>query len=371
MAYGQGSIWQNKDGTWIGQIDLGTDAEGRRRRRRFQSKNRAEVLAKMDDSRIKRRNGPSRPLSPLDNGTVESWATHWLDNVVVHSVDPETLKGYRTKLRYLRHYLGHRKLHSISESDLENLWVTLAKEGLAPGTIVVARTITGMCFKEAARRGLIERNPALYASGPKRPGPRLDGLSPTEAIAVLGAARGDRLEAAAVLLLWLGLRNEELRGLRWADADLTANPPTLTVRRSKTPAGRRKLEISPSVAEALRVHRLGQAKERLAGGPFWADHGIIFARTDGRPMTTVDLLRWWQGLTVRAGLGKRRVHAARHTAATVMLDNDTALETVGQVLGHTKHHITVDFYGGQAKRRTATAIATMDRVLSSYKEEIS
>lgn len=363
MAYGQGSIWRTKDGTWVGQVDLGSDDDGRRQRRRFKGSNRDEVLAKMGDLHSRRRKGLPPPTTSRE--TVASWVEHWLGHIAIHELDPETIRVYRCRLAHLSRHYGTRPLRKLTEEHLERLWTALAAEGLSPGYIVGIRRTVGACLKEALRRGRIDRDPAFFAAGPKAPPPLRDGMLEEEAMAVLAAARGDRLEALAVVLLHLGLRNEELRNLRWVDARLGGEQPTLTVRRAKTPAGLRTLEISPAVAQALVDHRRRQSAERLAAGPTWTDSGRIFTLPDGRPYPERQLRGWWHELTIGAGVGRRRVHAGRHTTATLLLDNDTALETVSQILGHSNHAITVDFYGGQARRRVGAALAKMDRVLSS------
>lgn len=363
-VYGTGTVLEDKKrGGFVGVVELPRTADGRRRRRWLRGQTREEVLARMDAERTRRREGKP-PSSSRSQMTVQSWITHWLNEIIIHCVAPSSLRAYRERLAHVIEHLGPRRLRSVTEEDLEKLWHTLAREGLAPGTITAIRTAVGSCFKEAYRRGHIDRNPAMFAKGPRKPGPRLDGMVEEQAMEVLKAARGDRLEAAAAVLLHLGLRNSELCGLRWDDVDLESKPPTLVVMRSKTRAGLRMLELSPELADILRAHLHRQRKEKMAA-PIWANvEGRIFTQSDGRPLSERELLRWWHELTIAAGVGRRRVHAARHSAATILLDNDTALETVSQMLGHARLSITVDTYGGRARRRTGTAVATMARVLS-------
>lgn len=80
------------------------------------------------------------------------------------------------------------------------------------------------------RDGLVARNVASLAPGPrmdKKPGRT---LTPEESRMLLAAARLDRLEAAWVTMLACGLRRFEMLGLSWADVNFDAG--TLTVRRS-------------------------------------------------------------------------------------------------------------------------------------------
>ena len=54
---------------------------------------------------------------------------------------------------------------------------------------------------------------------------------------------------------------------------------------TKTEKSRRTLELPGQAAEALREQRARQAQERLAAGPLWQDHGLVFASRSVRPWT--------------------------------------------------------------------------------------
>lgn len=113
-------------------------------------------------------------------------------------------------------------------------------------------------------------------------------------------------------------------------------------------------------APALREHRACQAAERLAAGPAWTDTGWVFTTELGEMLDPSNVLHRWQRLTVKAGLGKRRFHASRHTAATLLLAQGVALKVVSAVLGHASLAITADVYARptmDAKRRGLTALA--------------
>src|SRR5277367_1958864 len=118
------------------------------------------------------------------------------------------------------------------------------------------------------------------------------------AVALMAAARGTRLEAYITLSLLTGLRTEEVRALRWdhvvawvsgqwvpvLDAGFDHEQLAVFVWRAeraggdtKTPRSRRTLALPRRCVEALREHRVRQAEDRLAAGPLWQDHGLVFA----------------------------------------------------------------------------------------------
>jgi len=70
-----------------------------------------------------------------------------------------------------------------------------------------------------------------------------------------------------------------------------------------------------------------------------SENGWVFTTPFVMPLDPRNALRWWHTLCERAGLGKRRFHASRHTAAT-LLDRGAPLEVVSAILGHASLAIT-------------------------------
>jgi integrase len=154
----------------------------------------------------------------------------------------------------------------------------------------------------------------------------------------------------------VGLREGETFNLHWDDVDLDG--ATATIREAKTDAGRRTVALPKFVVVALRAHRIRQLEERLAV-PIWEDPNLVFASMMGTRLDPRNVLRWWHDLTIRAGVGRRRFHASRHTAATLMLNAGVPLEVVSATLGHARYAITADVDAKvrpQLQRRAADAM---------------
>ena len=222
-------------------------------------------------------------------------------------------------------------------------------------------SILPMALADAERWGNVQRNAAALVPSPRRKATRLDdALDIEEAAMVIEAARGDRLEALAVLVLSTGLRQGEALRLRWGDIDLTH--ATLMVTRSKTPSGVRTIALPGFVVSALRAHRARQREERMAA-VLWADPSLAFTTLLGEPIPRRNALRWWHGLCERARVRRRRFHASRPTAATLMLNNGVPLEVVSKTLGHAGLAITADVYAKVRPELQRTAADAMERVL--------
>jgi integrase len=108
----------------------------------------------------------------------------------------------------------------------------------------------------------------------------------------------------------------------------------------------RLLPIPSPLIPGLNVHKAAQAAERLAAGDQWEDWDLVFVRPDGRPIETRDDWEQWRTLLNAAGVRGARPHDARHTAATLLLEQGVDIRVVQEILGHsslavTKHYTHV------------------------------
>jgi integrase len=150
-------------------------------------------------------------------------------------------------------------------------------------------------------------------------------------------------------------RQAEAPGLRWADVDLGKG--ALSVRRGQHRVGgqglvheepkadrsRRTVALPPALVEALRAHRAAQLEERIAAGPLWQDHDLVFVQPNGRPIERTSDWRSWKALLRAADVREVRLHDGRHTAATLLLRR-RAPQVVMEVLGHAQRRTTTDTY---------------------------
>jgi integrase len=87
---------------------------------------------------------------------------------------------------------------------------------------------------------------------------------------------------------------------------------------TKSRAGRRVVGLPDPLTVLLRVHQANQEAERQAARQLWHGEGWVFAKPDGKPLNPNTDYHEWKALIEEAGLPERRLHDARHTAATVL-----------------------------------------------------
>jgi integrase len=90
----------------------------------------------------------------------------------------------------------------------------------------------------------------------------------------------------------------------------------------------------------LREHREEQERERLAACDLWEDTGFVLTTRAVAVNPSTDY-HAWKRLLARAGVLERRLHDARHTAATVLCCS--ACRTADR-------HVTRVMWGGRARQ---------------------
>jgi len=131
----------------------------------------------------------------------------------------------------------------------------------------------------AEQDGILARNVAAIAEGPKMDLREGRTLTPEQARRFLEAVQSHRLSAAFNVTVALGLRRGEVLGLSWADVEPNGSGGVLTVRRQlvrdpdglslvnlKTRGSRRTLHLSSTLMSILELHRDQQALEAESAG---------------------------------------------------------------------------------------------------------
>lgn len=72
-----------------------------------------------------------------------------------------------------------------------------------------------------------------------------------------------------------------------------------------------------------------------------------------------------------AGLPKIRFHDLRHTAASLMLNNNVPPLVVSRILGHSKPSVTLDIYGHLYHASLNEAAILMDHLVTPVKVELT
>jgi site-specific recombinase XerD len=102
----------------------------------------------------------------------------------------------------------------------------------------------------------------------------------------------------------------------------------------------RTLVIPGPLIRELKAHRRKQKKLREMAGELWEDNDLCFPNSLGKPLEVRDDWGDWKWLLKAAGVRDARLHDARHTAATLLLEQGVDIWVVQEVLGHSTLTVT-------------------------------
>jgi integrase len=344
------SVYPGDDGYWHGRVTVGRRDDGSPDRRHVQAMTEAEVIRKVRQLERERDAGSVR--KPGQRWTVAAWLTHWVEVIVAPTVRESTLSSYRVAVNtHLIPGLGAHRLDQLQPEHLERLYARMVKRGSSPGTAHQAHRTIRAALNEAVRRGHLLRNPVLLAKPPRLLDIEVEPFTIDEVKLILKQAAKHRNSARWAIALALGLRQGEVLGLKWANVDLDAGllhvrrgrlrpryahgcakpcgrkagycPNRVQVRPdtddTKSRAGRRTVGLPTALVQLLRVHRAEQDRERTVACQLWSEGGWVFTTPTGHPINPNTDYHHWKQLLRDAGVEDRRLHDARHTAATVLL----------------------------------------------------
>ena len=171
----------------------------------------------------------------FDDPTLSSLLERWMEHITSLGRADTTLYHYRQYIdREIVPVLGSIRLSRLKALDIDRLYGSLRKRGLAPATIRQVHAILRASLNQAERWGLVQRNVAKLATAPSQP--QREQHPPTVAqvrTLIDAAADVDPLFGLYVrVMVATGARRAELCGLRWSDVDFEAG--TLRVPRSYT-----------------------------------------------------------------------------------------------------------------------------------------
>jgi integrase len=335
-------------------LSLGKDPETQKRKQlKFYGKTSAEVRARLDEAKDRRRHG-TLPSVASARMTAGEWFDRWLEHKKA-KVQDGTYNFYEQAVRLrLKPSLGAARLADVSALAVEDLLARMGREGVSADAQGKALGVLRSALKETVRKKLLASNPAADVAKPLAQKTELRPLTEREAAAILEAAHSTsrhRLAALYDLALDSGARQGELLALHWPDIDWDAGVVTIDkslyekdhafkIKPPKSRAGRRRVKLAPRTLGALKAHR-----ERMRAEGRDVERGPVFVNADGGWVSKPSLYKnSWKKVLKAAGLPRMKFHGLRHTSATLLLRKGAGLKMVSVRLGHERPETTLRIY---------------------------
>lgn len=281
----------------------------------------------------------------------------YLEQHGTYKLKPVTKYNYQRDLEiHILPVFGNKKANSITTADLTTFFTQLNKSS---ETARKFRTIMSSVFSLGKQQGYVAHNPCtgtLYKTN----------LASSKKVKFLDKEQCQTLMAATSeysivntiiqFILFTGMRIGECLGLTWDCVDLEQN--TVTIRNNlayaydewylstpKTEGSERIIKLSDYTKNLLLLHKQHQDKDKAIVGSAWVHPEVVFTSTLGNFFDRSYINRHLKQICIANGLPAVSIHKLRHSNASLLINNGTALKAVSARLGHCNIAITADIYG--------------------------
>jgi len=221
-------------------------------------------------------------------------------------------------------------------------------------------------------RGKLRREKAMKLALPPSPGRAYTADEKARMLAEASKLRSKNMYPALVLDLNCGLRDKELRELRWRQVDLV-HKKQLTVGKSKTDAGTgRVIPLNETVMIAIQAHAAWYIRRFKQCRPEW----YVFPAGKGQPndptRPVTSLRTAWNKVRKNANV-VGRWHDARHTLVTELAESGAGDEVIMSIAGHVSRAMLSRYshVRMEAKRRALDEIAARQSTADERRKEAS
>ena len=303
----------------------------------------------------------SNTYVPLSTMTLDKYLKNWFDRYK-NTLQPSTIQGYWNNINlHILPSIGYIQLSKLDRVKITDFCYNLEKEGFSPRTIKYVFSILRKALNEAVYDGLLVKNPCLGAKRPLEEKYHAAVYDDAQVKVLAQGLKGTPIETEVLLALFLGLRRGEVLGLRFGDCDFDknrihicqqvttvksdyGNGSTYGIKKLKTKSSNRIITVPGFVMESILNRQMQINSQKSFYGQKYEDNDLVSCNANGTPRSPEALYRQFKRLINRLGLPDVRFHDLRHTYASLLLENDTALKVISETLGHSTISTTANIY---------------------------
>lgn len=354
---GEGSFYERADGMHIGAVWY-EDKDGQPRRVTVSSRDKVKAMEKFRKLQADITSGTFMPSTKM---TVGDWFEYWVEKIVKPNRAPNTYNSYRFTIdNQILPFVGTKKLPVTPAVIRTNL--ARVGERWSARTAELTYSVWSVAMKAAKAEEVIRTNPVEAVAKPVNNASTGKAHTAEQARRVLLVAleNGDRMVTRWAAAYLLGARQGELLGLErdridlthltvdlsWKlqilsikegasleDADRFVAPKGLEVRplfrkfaltRPKTKSSKRLTPIPAPLAAILDVYLKATPANK---------YGLTWVTPTGKPIPAKTDNEAWHAALAAAGVPDARLHDARHTTATLLMEMGVEEAIRMQIMG--------------------------------------
>ena len=324
-------------------MDLGKDKEGKRTKRYQTYRTLRAARIGLRDFLAHREEELNAPKHDL---TLGDWLESWMDNIVRPTRAETTVYGYQKIIdNHVGPGLGHIPLLKLTPMDIQQYYIQVQQSAsLSSNTLRRHHDLLSASLRAAVRQDKLLRSPMDKVEPPRAQQKEASYYRPEELKQLYALLEGHPLELSAKLAGSLGMRREEICGLKWDCIDFqrqllyirearTAFGATIVQKETKTRSSVRTLFLSEDMLRLLQAEQDRQA-EKLREGRLKEPSEHIVLDHKGRPYSPNALSLAFTRFVRDHDLPRVTLHGLRHSFATVASFQGVPLFDIGKALGH-------------------------------------
>ncbi len=300
--------------------------------------------------------------------TLVEFIEYWMENYVKHKCEDTTKYGYSNIInKHIVPYFKEIELQELQPIHIQHYYKFLMDEkGLSPNTVIKHHACLRKCLDFGLKQQFVHRNVADAVELPKRK--KFEGKSYTamQMKELLDKVRNTNLEVAVCLAGYLGLRREEVIGLKWENADLenriisiaevrTSAGKKVIVKRPKTEESKRRLYIPDELLDILIRHKKKQNE--------YVDLGYVYTKQNGELYRVNTVTEQFKKFLENIDLPPIRFHDLRHSVASILYDQNVDIKAISELLGHSDLATTTKIYTHRFDKTHMKTVTAMSAAL--------
>ena len=340
-------------------MELGRDENGKRIKqyRTFPTLAAARNGLRDFHAGLERERELERKLAPAQELDLSHWLEYWMDSIVRPNRAETTVYAYQKIIdNHIDPALGTVPLKRLTPKMVQEYYTeTQRANGLSSNTMRRHHDLLSSALRSAVRQDVIPASPMERVEPPRVRTTESYFYNNQELKLLYQKIEGNILELAVKLAGSLGMRREEICGLKWENVDLqrhlvlirearTAYGATIVQKETKNRSSVRTLYLPDEVYLLLEQEQARQQQERCLQRPTYnpTDHVILDAK--GVPYSPNALSLAFTRFVKKNNLPRLTFHGLRHPFATSASCQGASLFDIGKALGHSTPATTGRIY---------------------------
>lgn len=333
----------------------------------------------MMESRKKELEDQSAEATALENNLFLDEMQKWLNDIMVHEVRPATLHQYQYvfdgRISKYKPFIN-LKIKDLTPRVLQGFVTYEAKAGLSPDTIKKHFVNIHKFLRYLWKMDVIQSNPADRVQLPRRDRRQKgDVYTEEELWKLIDLFAGDQMHLFIQIAATYGMRRSEICGLKWDAIDLKNGylyvqatgvvdcGRVIYSSDTKSWSSRRKLPLTKTLSNALKMERLVQMKNKMMFGESYKDNGFVCCWPDGSPLRPDYVTNHYKRILQKSDLRFVSMRNLRDTAATVLHNQGFDVKSIQGLLGHADVSTTANIYVHFDDRDLHGMVNAMDGII--------